>query len=156
MVAPLAASEGIAWLVHAKFVQLTPFDRVRRDLRGRGIPLAMSALVSFIEHAAELLGPIDGLHRNRLLGAKWMATDGTGLKVLVPELSKAHNGFIEPCRSTEYAVSQDAPDEAREGVFAMLRIFRGTITADAEHRYHAVYVTGSVIEAGCNVHGRRK
>ena len=31
-----------------------------------------------------------------------------------------------------------------------------TLTADAEHRYNAVYATGRVIEAGCNAHGRRK
>ena len=32
----------------------------------------------------------------------------------------------------------------------------GTLTADAEHRFNAVYATGRVIEAGCNAHGRRK
>jgi transposase len=122
-------SEWLAWLVHAKFVQLTPLDRIRRDLRERGIPLAMSSLVTFIERAADLLGPIDGLHWKRLLAATWMATDGTGLKVLVPELPKAHNGYIELYRNTEYAVFQYAPDKAGEGVVSKLKTFNGTITA---------------------------
>jgi transposase len=149
-------SEWLAWLVHAKFVQLTPLDRVRRDLRERGIPLAMSTLVSFIERAADLLGPIDGLHWKRLLAATWMATDGTGLKVLIPDLPKAHNGYIELYRNAESAVFQYAPDKASEGVVAKLSTFKGTLTADAEHRFNAVYATGNVIEAGCNAHGRRK
>jgi hypothetical protein len=36
------------------FWLLTPLDRIRRDLGERGIPLAMSTLVSF-ERAADLL-----------------------------------------------------------------------------------------------------
>jgi hypothetical protein len=116
----------------------------------------MSTLVTFIERAADLLGPIDGLHWKRLLAATWMATDGTGLKVLIPELPKAHNGYIELYRNTECAVFQYAPDKASEGVVSKLKTFNGTITADAEHRFNAVYATGNVIEAGCNAHGRRK
>ena len=38
----------------------------------------------------------------------------------------------------------------------LLAPFVGTLTADAEHRFNAVYATGRVIEAGCNAHGRRK
>lgn len=149
-------SEWLAWLVHAKFVQLTPLDRIRRDLAERGIPLAMSTLVSFIERAADLLAPIDGLHWKRLLSGSWMATDGTGLKVLIPQLPEAHNGYIELYRNAESAVFQYAPDKASEGVVSKLKRFRGTLTADAEHRFNAVYATGNVIEAGCNAHGRRK
>jgi transposase/uncharacterized coiled-coil protein SlyX len=68
-------SDWPAWLVHAKFVQLTPLDRIRRDLAERGIPLAMSTLVSMIERAADLLAPIDGLHWKRLLTARgWRPT----------------------------------------------------------------------------------
>lgn len=34
---------------------LTPLDRVRRDLKERGVPMAMGSLVSFIERAADRL-----------------------------------------------------------------------------------------------------
>jgi hypothetical protein len=72
--------------VYQKFWLLTPLDRIRRDLAERGIPLAMSTLVSFIERAADLLSAVDGLHWKQLLAARWMATDGTGLKVIIPKL----------------------------------------------------------------------
>jgi transposase len=149
-------SEWLAWLVHAKFVQLTPLDRIRRDLAERGIPLAISTLVSFIERAADQLAPIDGLHWKRLLASSWMATDGTGLKVLIPKLPAAHDGYIELYRNAVNAVFQYAPDKASDGVVAKLKTFKGTLTADAEHRFNAVYATGDVVEAGCNAHGRRK
>lgn len=148
--------EWLAWLVHSKFVLLSPLDRIRRDLAERGVPLAMSSLVSFIERAADLLAPIDGLHWKQLLASSWMATDGTGLKVLIPKLSAAHNGYVELYRNRALAVFQYSADKSSDAVVAKLRPFCGTLTADAEHRFNAVFASGDVIEAGCNAHGRRK
>ena len=91
--------EWLAWLVYQKFWLLTPLDRIRRDLAERGIPLAMSTLVTFIQRAAQLLSGVDGLHWKQLLASRWMATDGTGLKVIVPELPAAHNG-LSSCTAT--------------------------------------------------------
>jgi len=149
-------SDWLAWFVHNKFGLLTPLDRIRRDLADRGVPLAMGTLVGFVERAADLLAPIDGLHWKQLLAGSWMATDGTGLKVLIPKLPAAHNGYIELYRNTECAVFQYAADKAGDDVVAKLKTFRGTITADAEHRFNGVYASGDVLEAGCNAHGRRK
>ena len=148
--------EWLAWLVDQKFAMLTPLDRLRRDLAARGITLAMGSLVNFIERAADLLAAVDGHHWRMLLAGRWMASDGTGLKVLVPKLPAAHNGYLELYRNGEVAVFQYEPDKAADAVVAKLQPFRGTLTADAEHRFNAVYATGRVIEAGCNAHGRRK
>lgn len=148
--------EWLAWMVHQKFALLTPLDRLRRDLVDRSVPLAMSTLVSLIERAADLLAPIDGYHWRTLLSRSWMATDGTGLKVLVPKLSVAHNGYIELYRDRELAVFQYEADKGSDAVVSKLAPFRGTLTADAEHRFNAVFASGRVVEAGCNAHGRRK
>lgn len=148
-------SDWLAWF-HSTFAQLAPLDRIRRDLANRGIPLAMSTLVSFVERAADLLAPIDGLHWKRLLASTWMATDGTGIKVLIPNLPVAHNGYIELYRNREAAVFQYSADKASEGLVEKLRTVWGTLTADAKHRFNVVYASSNVIEAGCNAHGRRK
>ena len=148
--------DWLAWFVHQKFSLLTPLDRIRRDLADRGIPLAMSSLVSFVERAADLLAPVDGVHWQQLLKSRWMATDGTGLKVLIPGLPSAHNGYIELYRNTDVAVFQYEADKRGEVVESKLAPFNGTLTADAEHRFNGVYADGSVLEAGCNAHGRRK
>ena len=116
----------------------------------------MSTLVTFIERAADLLSGIDGLHWKQLLGSSWMATDGTGLKVIVPKLPVAHNGYVELYRNNDVAVFQYEPDKSGDVVATKLRPFRGTLTADAEHRFNDVFASGRVIEAGCNAHGRRK
>ncbi|MBZ0234576.1 MAG: IS66 family transposase [Deltaproteobacteria bacterium] len=148
--------DWLGWFVDQKFALLTPLDRIRRDLASRGLPLAMGSLVGFIERAADLLAPVDGHHWHMLLSGRWMATDGTGLKVLVPGLPAAHNGYVELYRNRDVAVFQYEPDKAADTVVAKLQPFRGTLTADAEHRFNAVFATGRVVEAGCNAHGRRK
>jgi hypothetical protein len=148
--------EWLAWLVYQKFWLLTPLDRIRRDLHERGVPLAMSSLVGFIERAADLLAGVDGLHWKELLASSWMATDGTGLKVLVPKLPAAHNGYIELYRNPKLAVFQYEADKSSDAVVSKLAPFKGTLTADAEHRFNAVFASGRLTEAGCNAHGRRK
>ena len=148
--------EWLAWLVYNKFVLLTPLDRIRRDLGERRVPIAMGTLVSLIERAADLLAPIDGLHWRQLLSSTWMATDGTGLKVLIPQLPTAHNGYIELYRNRELAVFQYEADKSSDAVVSKLTPFHGTLTADAEHRFNAVFASGRVTESGCNAHGRRK
>jgi hypothetical protein len=116
----------------------------------------MSTLVSLIERAADLLAPIDGRHFRRLLNSNWMATDGTGLKVLIPQLPIAQNGYIELYRNQELAVFQYEREKSSESVVSKLTSFRGTLTADAEHRFNAVFASGTVKESDCNAHGRRK
>ena len=88
--APFARSKAtcdwLAWLVVQKYVQLIPLDRIRDLLKLQGIPLATSYLVSQVQRVADLLGPIDGVHWQQLLGGTWMAHDATHLNVLVPDV----------------------------------------------------------------------
>jgi len=146
----------LAWLLHAKFAMLTPLDRLRRDLASRGVHIAMGTLVSFIEKAADLLAPVDGVHWQKLLSGPWMAMDGTGIKVLVPELPKAHDGYLELFRDDETAVFQYEPSKAAAALESKLKPFKGLLTADAEHRHNGIFASGRVLEGGCNAHGRRK
>jgi hypothetical protein len=85
-----------------------------------------------------------------------MATDGTGLKVIVPKLHVAHNGHLELYRNDELAVFHYEPDKTGDVVAAKLRPFHDALTADAERRFNAVFASRRVREAGCNAHGRRK
>jgi len=149
-------SSWLAWLVVMKFVLLVPLDRIRRELASRGIKIAPSTLVTLIERAADLLGPIDGHHWKQLLAGSWMATDATGLKVLVPRLESAFNGYLEVYRRDDLVVLQYEATKEAEAIVGKLRPFTGTLVADAEHRYNAVFADGRILEAGCNAHGRRK
>jgi hypothetical protein len=43
---PKVTCEWLAWLVYQKFWPLTPLDRIRCDRAGRGVPLAISTLMT--------------------------------------------------------------------------------------------------------------
>jgi len=151
-----ATPEWLAWLVHQKFGMLAPLDRVRRDLASRGVELSISYLVTQIERAADILAPVDGQHWKQLLAGSWMATDATGLKVLIPKLPGTHNGYLEAYRRDDLVVFQYEAHKGSDNLASKLQPFSGVLVADAEHRHNAVFEDGSVLEAGCNAHGRRK
>ena len=151
-----ATCEFLAWMIHQKFAMLIPLDRIRRDLALRGVPLAPSYFVSQVERAADLLAAIDGEHWKQLLASDWMATDATGLKVLIPKLPGTHNGHIECYRRDDVVVFQYEAHKGSEALVNKLAPFTGVLVADAEHRHNAVFADGRIIEAGCNAHGRRK
>lgn len=151
-----ATCEWLAWLLHQHFVLLVPLDRIRRDLVSRGIKVAMSYLVTQLERAADILGPVDGEHWKQLLAGEWMATDATGLKVLVPKLPGSHNGYLEAYQNGRQVVLQYEPHKGSDALVSKLSGFKGILVADAEHRHNALFENGDIIEAGCNAHGRRK
>jgi len=151
-----ATCEWLAWLIHQKFSLLLPLDRIRRDLIAKGLPLAMSYFVSQIERAADILGCIDGEHWKDLLAGNWMATDATSLKVLISGLPGSHSGHLEVYRRKELVVFQYEATKDSETLGSKLKPFKGILVADAEHRHNIVFADGSVQEAGCNAHGRRK
>lgn len=148
--------EWLAWFVAMKFSMLVPLDRIRRDLATRGVALAMSVLVGFIERAADLLAPIDGQHWRELLAGSWMQSDATGLKVLIPGLPGSHQGYLEAYRRDDLVVVQYEPEKGAETQAQKLKSFKGTLLVDAEHRYNGCFGSGDIVEAGCNAHGRRK
>ena len=148
--------DWLAWLVSMKFVLQVPLDRIRRDLASRKVPLAMSFLVSQIERAADLLAPVDGEHWKQLLAGRWMATDATGLKVLMRGLPGSHHGHLEVYRRPDVVVFQYEHDKGADALVSKLAAFEGVVVADAEHRHNRLFASGRVVEAGCNAHGRRK
>ena len=158
--APFARSKAtcdwLAWLVVQKYVQLLPLDRIRDLLHLQGVPLSMSYLVTQVQRVASLLGAIDGVHWKQLLAGPWMATDGTSLKVIVPDVPGTHGGHIEVYQRNGLVVFQYEPDKAAETLASKLKGFSGILVADAEHRHNAAFADGTILEAGCNAHGERK
>jgi transposase len=148
--------EWLAWVQTQLFELIVPIDRLRRSLLAEGLALSKSFLVSQKEAAAELLGPIDGVHWKALIGGDHLATDGTGFKVQVPGLG-LHHGYFEVYHWGETVVFQYTPEKGGESQADRLVGFEGTLLVDAESRYNATHATGSrVVEANCNAHPRRK
>ena len=100
--------------------------------------------------------PSTGSTGSKLLAGSWMATDATGIKVLIPGLPGCHNGHMECYRRDDLVVFQYEADKGSEALVNKLAPFAGVLLADAEHRHNPVFADGRIREAGCNAHGRRK
>ena len=145
----------LAWLVFHKFVLLVPLDRIRRVLASQGIELSMGTLVSLIEWAADLLGPIDGQHWKERKAGAWLALDGTGLKTMVDWLPTTWLGNLDIFTRDTLAVYQFSMTKHGDELALKLAGFEGTVLCDAESRNGAALGEGC-IEANCNAHPRRK
>lgn len=151
-----ATCEWLAWFIWMRHALLVPMDRIRRDLAAKGLPLAMSYLVSQVERAADILAPIDGEHWRQLLRGDWMAMDATGLKVCIDGVPGTHAGYLEAFNDGATVVFQYEPTKHGPPLASKLAPFKGVLVADAEHRHNALFADGTITEAGCNAHGRRK
>ena len=58
----------------------------------------------------------DCYHWRQLLAGEWMATDATGLKVLVPQMKTAHNGYLEVYQAAEKPPRRDGFKDQALGV----------------------------------------
>jgi transposase len=148
--------EWIAWFLTQRFLLLVPPDRLRRALHAQGVPLSESFLVTQIEAAADILAPIDGEHWKDLLAGDWMASDGTGYKVMVKGVG-IHHGYIEVYHRDDLVVFQYEPEKGGQTQAEKLQRFEGTLLVDAEARYNeSVRSNPLIIEGNCNAHPRRK
>ncbi len=148
--------EFLAWLVVLKFYLLVPLDKIRNDLELRGVKLSMGTLVGFIERASDLLARIDGQQWQDLKAGGRIASDGTGLSVLVRGLPTAYKGYLEVYRWGETVCFQYEAQKDAATLQSKLRGYKGFLLTDAEHRFNEIFASGEVLEAGCNAHGRRR
>ena len=85
-----------------------------------------------------------------------MASDGAGIKVLVPALETAHNGYIELYRRDDVAVLQYEPDKAARTCSPSFGSSRN-LTCGRRACFNALYESGCGFDrAGCSAHARRK
>lgn len=148
--------EWIAWFLTQRFLLLVPPDRLRRQLHGQGVQLSESFLVTQIEAAADILAPIDGEHWRELLAGDWMASDGTGYKVMVKGVG-LHHGYFEVYHRDDLVVFQYEPEKGGRTQADKLQRFAGTLLVDAEARYNETIRTNPlIVEANCHAHPRRK
>lgn len=152
----LVTCDFLAWLIVQKFVLLVPLDRIRRMLLSKGIDLAMSTLVLFVDKAARMLAGVDGEHWKQLKAGEVILTDGTGMKVLIEGQDKAYDGHLDVFMRDTLVVFLFALTKHADGLVDTLRGFAGRVVCDSESRMDALFADGTRIEGNCNAHARRK
>lgn len=135
-----------------------PFERMERNARAEGVPLAANTLASSVGKLIDLLDPIVGHIRERCLSSRFTALDATGMPVLDPSrplgIKTGALWLIEG--DHRYACFLYAPS----GHATHLKKFfegrtLGSVMCDGSPTNNCVEKVAGGRRGGCNAHGRR-
>jgi hypothetical protein len=161
-----AAGPGLlAHVLVAQYNDHLPLTRQSDIYAREGVELERSTLAGWVGQCTALLRPlVAALNRYVLSGTKVHADD-TPVPVLAPGEGKTKTGRLWTyVRDDRPAGTDDppavwlaySPNRRGEHPQAHLQSFKGVLQADAYGGFDALYADGSIQEAGCWAHVRRK
>jgi transposase len=154
----LCAPTLLAHVITAKFADHCPINRLAEQLARSGVTIARSTLGDWLRRAAKLLEPLVALMRQRVLLARVIHGDDTGVKRRVtgkPQTSRAHLWTYIGDADHPYRVFDFTADYTAAGPEDFLKGYKGYLQADALAQYEGLYREG-LKHVCCWAHARRK
>ncbi len=149
----------------SKYADHQPLYRQSEIAARDDVKLDPASMGRWVGVCEELCDPLtEALRRFTMAGTKLHADD-TPIPVLAPGNKKTKTGRLwvyvrDDTRSgsTEAAAVWFAYSPNRQGIHPQRHLagFKGTLQADAYSGFNNLYVDGSIREAGCHAHARRK
>jgi transposase len=161
----LAGPGLLAHVLTAKFCDHLPLYRQSEIYAREGVDLDRSTLAKWVGQASALVAPLVEALRRYVLAAEKLHGDDTPVPVLAPGNGKTKTGRLWTyVRDDRPAGSEDAPaawfayspDRKGEHPQRHLKDFKGILQADAYAGFNKLYEDGSILEAPCMAHFRRK
>jgi transposase len=161
----LAGPALLAHVLVAKYSDHLPLYRQAQIYARQGIDLDRSTLADWVGDCSRLLAPlVDALGRY-VIGTQKLHADDTPVPVLDPGRGKTRTGRLwtyvrddRPSGSTDppAVLFRYSPNREGEHVQRHLKRFKGALQADGYSGFDELYVDGSILEAACWAHVRRK
>ena len=161
----LAGPSLLAHVVVSKYADHLPLYRQSEIYHRVGVDLERSTLAGWVGGTTRTLEPLVDALRRYVLEADKLHGDDTPVPVLAPGNGKTKTGRLwtyvrddRPGGSTEAPAVWFAysPDRKGEHPANHLRDFRGTLQADGFAGFNRLYEAGTITEAACWAHVRRK
>ncbi len=151
----------LAHVAVSKFGDHLPLHRQESIFARQGVELSRQTMGDWMRQCAELVSPLAGLMKERVLSSKVLQTDDTPVPVLDPELPRTRTGRIWTYVGDAlhpYTVYDYTPNRCREGPDEFLKEFHGYLQADAYSGYDQIYQQAArgITEVACMAHARRK
>jgi transposase len=155
----------LAHVLTAKFCDHLPLYRQSEIYAREGVDLDRSTLAKWVGGASALLDPLVEALRRYVLSASKLHGDDTPVPVLAPGTGMTKTGRIwtyvrddRPSGSTDAPAVWFAysPDRKGEHPQQHLKSFKGVLQADAYAGFNKLYEDGSIQQAPCMAHIRRK
>jgi transposase len=142
-----------------KYAEHTPLYRQLIGLeREAGMSLSPATFNAGVMRCGELLMPVTGAMREKLLGGGYIQADETPVGVRC-DLKKGRNHqgyFFEYSRPKAEVVYDFKMSRGRAGPESFLKEFKGVLQTDAYSGYDQVGAKGGMVHAACLAHVRRK
>ncbi|MEP6610018.1 MAG: IS66 family transposase [Burkholderiaceae bacterium] len=161
----LAGPALLAHVLVAKYADHLPLYRQSQIYARQGVELERSTLADWVGGAATLLEPLVNALRQYVLAADKLHADDTPVPVLEPGRGSTKTGrlwtYVRDDRPAGSAAApavwfRYAPDRKGERPRAHLHNFRGVLQADGYAGFDQLYADGTIVEAACWAHARRK
>lgn len=155
----------LAHVLVAKYADHLPLYRQQEIYAREGVDIERSTLADWVGRSAALLDPLIEALRKDVLASDVLHGDDTPVPVLAPGLGKTRTGRLwtyvrdgRPCASDRppAAVFFYSPDRKGMHPQSHLKSFKGILHADGYAGFNAIFETGTVTEAACWAHVRRK
>jgi hypothetical protein len=155
----------LAHVLTAKFCDHLPLYRQSAIYAREGIELDRSTLARWVGESSSLLAPLVEALRRHVMSASKLHGDDTPVPVLAPGTGKTRTGRLwtyvrddRPSGSLEPPAVwfTYSPDRKGEHPQRHLAGFRGVLQADAYAGFNKLYEDGSIQQAPCMAHIRRK
>lgn len=149
----------LAHAITAKFADHTPVHRLSGQLARCGVRVPCSTLGNWMAQAADLLTPLYDLMHQRLLLARVIHGDDTGVKLRVAKLDRTKKAHLWACigdADYPYVVFDFTADYSGNGPQRFLKDYKGYLQADALAQYEGLYGPDKVKHVCCWAHARRK
>ena len=155
----------LAHVLVSKYADHLPLYRQSEIYAREGVDLERSTLADWVGRSAALLDPLVEALRRDVLSSAVLHGDDTPVPVLAAGLGKTKTGRLwtyvrdgRPHGSVQppAAVYFHSPDRKGEHPQKHLKTFTGVLHADGYAGFNAVFETGTVTEAACWAHVRRK
>ena len=155
----------LAHVLVSKYGDHVPLYRQAEIFAREGLELDRTLLAQWVGNVSALLIPLTDALRAHVLAADVVHADDTPLPVLAPGRGKTKTGRLWTyVRDERPAAGESAPavwfayspDRKGEHPQQHLADFRGILQADGYAGFTQIYDGGSVFEASCWAHARRK
>ncbi|MDR0779405.1 MAG: IS66 family transposase [Pseudomonadales bacterium] len=162
----MAGAGLLAHILTSKYTDHLPLHRQSVMFARQGVDLERSTLVDWVGQCHTLLKPLAEAIQRHVLSAAKVHADDTPLPVLDRHgKGRAKLGRLWTYVRDDRPAGDDtppavwfaySPNRKGEHPQAHLKNFKGTLQADAYAGYGAIYEAGSVLEASCWAHARRR
>ena len=155
----------LAHVLVAKYCDHLPLYRQSGIYAREGVELERSTLAGWVGQCNVLLRPLVAALQKHVLSGDKLHADDTPVPVLAPGEGKTKTGRLWTYVRDDRPAGQEtppavwfaySPNRRGEHPQAHLKSFKGVLQADAYGGFNALYADGTIQEAACWAHVRRK